>query len=187
MTDVSLGMIHNTQWARKSYILECFNLTMSSQENIKTVRRAIEAFNTGDTSNVHEFVSSEYLNRESQKAKDSYRSQLKGPEEFVDTIKNLRSAFSDLHYEEQDIISQDDKVVFIGIVTGTHTGSFFFIPPTGKKISYEAVHIHTIGKDGKIIEHRAIRDDLKFMLQLGLVKAASPEYEKFFKTWKEIN
>lgn len=160
---------------------------MSSQENIRTVRRAMEAFNTGDTSNVHEFVSSEYINRESQKAKDSYRSQLRGPEEFIDTIKNLRSAFHDLHYEEQEIISQIDKVVFIGIVTGTHTGSFFFIPPTGNKISYEAVHIHTIGRDGKIIEHRAIRDDLKFMWQLGLVKAASPEYENFFKAWKEIN
>ncbi len=160
---------------------------MSSQENIRIVRRVIEAFNTGDTSNVHDFVSPDYLNRESQKAKDSYRSQLRGPEEFIDTIKNLRSAFPDLHYEEQEIISQDDKVVFIGIVTGTHTGSFFFIPPTGNKISYEAVHVHTIGKDGKIIEHRAIRDDLKFMLQLGLVKAISPEYDKFLKMWKEIN
>lgn len=160
---------------------------MSSQENINAVRRAIRAFNTGDTNNVHEFISSEYINRESQKAKDSYRSQLTGPEEFIDTIKNLRSAFPDLHYEEQEIISQDDRVVFIGIVTGTHKGSFFFIPPTGNKISYEAVHIHTIGKDGKIIEHRAIRDDLKFMWQLGLVKAASPKYEKFFKAWKQID
>ena len=112
---------------------------------------------------------------------------LRGPEEFIDTIKNLRSAFPDLYYEEQEIISQDNKVVLIANVTGTHTGNFFFVPPTGNKVSYEAVHIHTIGRDRKIIEHRAIRDDLKFMLQLGLVKAASPEYEKFFKTWKEIN
>jgi len=86
---------------------------MSSQENINAVRRAIKAFNTGDTNNVHEFISSEYINRESQKAKDSYRSQLTGPEEFIDTIKNLRNAFPDLHYEEQEIISQDDRVVFI--------------------------------------------------------------------------
>jgi predicted ester cyclase len=98
----------------------------------------------------------------------------------------LRSAFPDLHYEELEIISQDNKVVLVANVTGTHTGNFFFVPPTGNKISYEAVHIHTMGSDGKIIEHRAIRDDLKFMMQLGLVKAGSSEYEKFFKTWKEI-
>jgi steroid delta-isomerase-like uncharacterized protein len=159
---------------------------MSPQEHIKTVRRAIEAFNTGNITNVHEIISSDYINRESQRAKDSYRSHLRGPEEFIDTIKNLRSAFPDLHYEEQEIISQDNKVVFIADVTGTHTGNFFFVPPTGNKISYEAVHIHTMDSDGKIVEHRAIRDDLKFMLQLGLVKAGSPEYERFFKEWKEI-
>ena len=159
---------------------------MSPQEHIKIVRRAIEAFNTGDIRNVHEFISPEYINRESQRAKDSYRSQLKGPQEFIDTIKNLRTAFPDLHYEELEVLSQGNKVVFIANVTGTHTGKFFFVPPTGNRVSYEAVHIHTIDNDGKIIEHKAIRDDLKFMMQLGLVKAGSPEYEKFFKAWKEV-
>ena len=159
---------------------------MSPQEHIKTVRRATEAFNTGNTSNVHEFISSVYINKESQRAKDSYRSQLRGPEEFIDTIKNLRSAFPDLQNEDQEIISQDSKVVFVANVTGTHTGNFFFVPPTGNKISYEAVHIYTMDSNGKIIEHKAIRDDLKFMMQLGLVRAGSSEYEKYFRVWKEI-
>ena len=159
---------------------------MSIQENIKVVRRAIEAFNTGDTSKIHEFISADYINRESQSAKESYRSKLIGSEEFVDTIKNLRSAFPDLHYEEHEIISQGNKVIFVGNVTGTHKGNFFFIPPTGNKISYEAVHIHTIGDDGKIVEHRAIRDDLKFMMQLGLVKPIFSEYEAYFKGWKGV-
>ena len=154
--------------------------------NIKIVRRAIEAFNTGDISNVNEFISPEYINRESQRAKDSYRSQLRGPQEFIDTIKNLRTAFPDLHYEEQEILSQGNRVVLIANVTGTHTGKFFFVPPTGNRISYEAVHIHTVDSDGKIIEHKAIRDDLKFMMQLGLVKAGSPEYERLFKAWKVV-
>ena len=153
--------------------------------NTEIVRRAFEAFNTGDTSKVHEFRSDDYINRESQGEKDSYRSKLRGPEEFVDTIKNLRSAFPDLHYEEHEIISQDNKVVFVGNITGTHNGNFFFIPPTGNKISYEAVHIHTIGKDRKIVEHKAIRDDLKFMMQLGVIKPAS-EFEPYIKGWKGV-
>ena len=156
------------------------------EENIKIVRRSIDAFNTGDTTNVHQFISPDYVNRESQSHKDSYRSKLKGPEEFIDTIRNLRIAFPDLHYEEQEIVAQGNKVVFIGNVTGTHTGNFFFIPPTGNKISYEAVHIHTIGNDGKIVKHRAIRDDLKFMAQLGLVKPVFSEHEEFFKGWKGV-
>ncbi len=70
-------------------------------------------------------------------------------------------------------------------VTGKHTGSFFgFIPPLGNKISYQAVHVHTIGDDGKIIEHKAIRDDLALMFQLGVVRSSAPQYDEFIKAWK---
>jgi ketosteroid isomerase-like protein len=54
---------------------------MSVQENSEIVRRAFEAFNTGDMSKVHEFISDDYINRESQGAKDSYRSKLRGSQE----------------------------------------------------------------------------------------------------------
>ena len=61
---------------------------------------------------------------------------------------------------------------------GKHTGSLFsFIPPSGNKICYRAVHVFTIGDDGKISEHKAIRDDLALMYQLGVVKATTPQYE----------
>lgn len=73
-------------------------------------------------------------------------------------------------------------MVFLANVTGTHTGKFFFVPPTGNRVSYEAVHIHTIDNDGKIIDHKAIRDDLKFMMQLGLVKARSPRVREIFQS-----
>jgi hypothetical protein len=95
----------------------------------------------------------------------------------------LRSAFPDLHYEEHEIISQGNKVIFVGTITGTHKGNLFFIPPTGNKVSYDAVHIYTIGDDGKIIEHKAVRDDLKFMMQLGVIKPAS-EFETYIKECK---
>jgi hypothetical protein len=34
---------------------------MSPEENIKIVRRAIEAFNTGNTSDVHLFIGPDYI------------------------------------------------------------------------------------------------------------------------------
>jgi predicted ester cyclase len=101
-------------------------------------------------------------------------------------VINIRRAFSDLHYELIDSVASNEKVISIVSVDGKHTDSFFgFIPPTGNKISYQAVHIFTIG-DGKIIEHKAIRDDLSLMYQLGVVKAAIPQYENFLKEWKGV-
>ena len=155
-------------------------LAQSTEENnINTVRRVADAINTGNVSNVSEFISPQYFNHESQV--DPVRGQLRGPEEFIDTVENLRIAFPNLHHEEQQIISQGDNVVTLLNVTGTNTGNFFILPPIGKNISYEAVHIYRIGEDGKIAEHKAIRDDLTFLAQLGVVKPSSAEYEPFFQ------
>jgi uncharacterized protein (TIGR02246 family) len=152
------------------------------QSNIRVVRQALEVLNTGDLSRINEFISPQYFNHESQV--DPVRSKLRGPEEFMDTVKNLRNAFPDLHYEEQETIASGDKVISMLSVTGKHMGNFFVIPPTGREISYQAAHIHRIGDDGKIVEHRAIRDDLAFMMRLGLVGPSSKEYEPLFHAWK---
>jgi predicted ester cyclase len=150
--------------------------------NIGLVRNVINALNTGDTTGVSDFISPNYFNHESQM--DPVRSKMRGPQEFIDTVINIRKAFSDLHYELIDSVGSNEKVISIVSVKGKHTDSFFgFIPPTGNKISYQAVHIFTIG-DGKIIEHKAIRDDLALMYQLGVVKAANLQYESFLKEWK---
>ncbi len=91
---------------------------------MRIVRLANQAFNTGDLSKVHEFISPDYVNRVSQGFAEvegisslpnefrdiiKYRSGLKGPEEFMDTVKSLRNAFSDLHYAEQEIIASRES------------------------------------------------------------------------------
>ena len=67
-------------------------------------------------------ISPQYFNHESQI--DPVRSKLRGPEEFIDTVRNLRSAFADLNYQEQETIAAGDKVVSIVNVTGEHTETF---------------------------------------------------------------
>jgi predicted ester cyclase len=158
--------------------------TNTLDENIKIVRRALEAINTGDTGRIHEVISPQYFNHESQV--DPVWLKLRGPEEFIDTVRALRSAFDDLHYEEQETIAAVDKVVSIVSVSGKHTGNFFVVPPTGNRISYQAVHIHRIGDDGKIVEHKAIRDDLSLMVQLGVAGPSSQQYEPLFRAWKGL-
>lgn len=158
--------------------------TNTTDENIKVVRHVFEAINTGNTSKVNEFISPQYFNHESQI--DPIRSKLRGPEEFTDTVRILRTAFAELHYEEQEIIASGDSVASIVKVTGKHTGTFFVIPASGNRISYQAVHIHRIGDDGKIVEHKSIRDDLRLMVQLGVVGPKSSQYEPLFQAWKGL-
>ena len=160
-------------------------MTPTREDNIRLVKYAIDALNTGETSRVSEFISPIYFNHESQM--DPVRSKMRGPQEFIDTVVNLRKAISDIHYELLESVASNEKVVSIVSVRGKHTGSFFgFIPPSGNKISYQAVHIFTIGDDGKITEHKAIRDDLALMYQLGVVTGTSLEYENLLKEWKRL-
>ena len=153
----------------------------TEEKNINIVRRSIEALNTGDVSKVSEFIHPNYFNHESQASPE--RAKLRGPEEFIDTVKKLRAAFDDLRYTEQQSIASNDMVVLIMMVTGKHTGDFFGIPPKGNLFSYQAAHISRIADD-KIVEHKAIRDDLRFMMQLGVIGSASPEYEHILNAWK---
>jgi hypothetical protein len=37
-----------------------------------------------------------------------------------------------------------------------------------------------------IAEHKAIRDDLSLMVQLGAAGPASPQYEVLFRAWKGL-
>ena len=62
------------------------------------------------------------FNHESQM--DPVRSKMRGPEEFIDTVINLRKAISGIQYEELETIVTDHKVVSIVRVSGKHTGSF---------------------------------------------------------------
>jgi len=83
----------------------------TEENNIKLARQVIEAFNTRDARNVSQFISPQYFHHESQV--DPVRGQNRGPEEFIDTIKNNRIAYPDLYHEEQAIITQGNIVVSV--------------------------------------------------------------------------
>ena len=85
----------------------------TAAESIQLVKDAINALNTGDTTKVSEFISPTYFNHESQM--DPVRSKMRGPQEFIDTVINIRKAFSDLHYELLESVASNEKVVSIEI------------------------------------------------------------------------
>jgi predicted ester cyclase len=109
---------------------------------------------------------------------------LRGPEGFIEAIKVLHNAFADLHYEEGQIVVSKDKVVAVMSVRGRHIGENAGIPATGRSFSTSAVEIFKIA-NGKIIEHRAFRDRLRFLIQVGVLGPSSSEYELVFQTLKD--
>ena len=82
-------------------------------------------------------------------------------------MKMFYKGFPDLHTTIEDIIAEGDKVWIRVKATGTHTGEFLGLTPTGKKITITSVDIFRI-VDGKIVQGWTVNDFLDFYKQLGL-------------------
>ena len=84
----------------------------------------------------------------------------------------INSAFADIHHDLGDILAEgEDKVaVRWNNITATHIGEFQGIPPSGKRVSFSAMHFLTI-KDGKIVEHWVNADMMGLMRQIGAIPA----------------
>jgi steroid delta-isomerase-like uncharacterized protein len=92
---------------------------------------------------------------------------VRGREAFKTYNERYLAAFPDLQYDIQDIIAEDDKVVFRARMRGTHEGEFMGFEPTGQRFDAEGIIIARI-EDGMIAERWASYDALGMMRQLGI-------------------
>ena len=139
---------------------------MAPEEIKAQYRRTFEeVFNQGNLAIVDDLVAPDFLNHEVPPGMHN-----RGPESTRQVVTMLRTAFPDLHFTIEDLVAEGDTVAGRVTMSGTHLGPFQGIPPTGR--SFEQAHMHFVRfRDGKAIEHRAVRDDLGVMRQLGLIAA----------------
>jgi predicted ester cyclase len=83
-------------------------------------------------------------------------------------IAGLRAGFPDMHFTVDDLIAEGDKVATRSTAIGTHTGTWFGIPPTGKVVTLSGFSIYRIA-DGKLVEAWVQYDQLGMMQQLGVI------------------
>jgi steroid delta-isomerase-like uncharacterized protein len=84
--------------------------------------------------------------------------------------ESLFQGFPDIHHTVEDVVAEDDKVVYRTTIQGTNTGNFLGTPPTGKFVKVNDFTLLRIA-DGKIAEWWYECNLLEVMQQLGLVSA----------------
>ena len=136
---------------------------MSAEENKALIRRLVdEVYNDNDLDVLDELVAQDIINH------SAVPEHQHGIEGFRHVNEWVRAAFSDVHYEIEDMIAEGDMVACRITVSGTQDGEFQGNPPTGKRFSVDHVHWHCLA-DGKLVERWAVRDDLGAAQQLGLL------------------
>lgn len=89
-----------------------------------------------------------------------------GPEGQRTIAADFRRAFPDLRMTLDLIIAEGELVAARWTTSGTHTGSWAGIEPTGKPVSFSGVNIFR-SKDRRVVELWNHRDDLGLMDQIG--------------------
>lgn len=138
---------------------------MSTEENKAIIRRLLE----------------ELVNQEQEAVWD----ELAHPDILVHGVNDLRGSaeaksffahlFRAFHprFTFEEVIAEGDKVVVRLTETGTMTGSFMGMPPTGKSYTIGAVQICHLA-EGKLAEMWGFRDSGSQMRQLGLIPPPQP-------------
>ena len=138
---------------------------MSPEENKAVVRRFIhDGVIGGNMAVIDELCSPECVNHSAV------------PEARIGTagLKRVvgfsRAAMPDQRWTNEMVVAEGDLVVIHGIREATWQAETFrgIATPKGKRIAVERVHIFRV-RDGKIVEHWAVRDDLGLMKQLGVI------------------
>ena len=137
------------------------NLIESNKTLVETY--FYEVWNQGDLKKLDQIIDAGYINHS-----PSIPNPLPGPAGLKPIILAMRQGIPDLNYTIEETIITEDRVVARVLVKGTHLDTLFGIPPTGKSIEIRQINVEYI-KNGKIVEHWRVTEELKMMQQLGVV------------------
>ena len=119
-----------------------------------------EGFGKGDVTVFDKYASPDFIEHQ-------YGFDPPNAEGVKKTIRNLHTAFPDLSFIVEEMVTHDDKVWGRMTARGTHKAQFGPLPPTGKKFEITVIDILRF-KDGRLVEHWGVPDRLALLEQLGM-------------------
>lgn len=133
---------------------------MSLEENKGIVRRYQEAYNTNNFEALAEVLAADVI------TPNIISGMPPGLEGAMAVHQKTLLGMPDYYTTIEDLIAEGDKVVARVRMTGTHTGNFYGIAPTGRQVNLTSIYIVRIA-EGKIVEHWGEEDGVTVLKQLG--------------------
>jgi steroid delta-isomerase-like uncharacterized protein len=143
---------------------------MASEQDLNTdviIRMFEETWNSGNLAFIDEVVADDFRD---YPPKRFFTTPLQGKESLYDAVKGFRDGAPDFHFSHIRTVAEGDRVTHLGRATGTHTGTFFGVPPSGKSFSVLGINEFRL-RDGKIVERWGVFDVMGLMMQIGLIPA----------------
>lgn len=137
-----------------------------TNENLKPILSTFmeQVWNNGNFSQIEDFVATRYEIKNDPG--DPWDGQTLTIPAFKERVLYTRNAFPDLHFEIQEMIEENGKVVASWIMSGTQKGDLPQLPATGKPFSISGMTIYYFD-GGKLCGHTLAYDRLGFLAQMG--------------------
>ena len=134
---------------------------METKQNKAAVTRFnIEFIQQGNMETFKELMADDFINQTAPPGVP------KGPEGVAYFFNYfLKPSFPDLTVEIYDQVAEGDKVTTRKAFHATHSGDFFGIPATGKKVVMDVIDIVKL-RNGKFVEHWNVLDWHNVMSQI---------------------
>jgi predicted ester cyclase len=110
-------------------------------------------------------LASEYLTTE-MKWHGGLLGTVEGLGNVTEMLRGFIGALPDLHAAEQDMVAAGETVAVRYVIEATHEGNLLGIPPTGRRVRWDAVDIYRLA-DGMIVEEWAADDMAAILYQVG--------------------
>ncbi len=133
-----------------------------TEQNKQLYRRFLdEVFNQGRMETADELLSSSYVFHDAPPGAPK-----EGPKAVKQAASTFRAAFPDLKISIEELVAEGDKVCVRATTRGTHRGTIFGIPATGRTVSVTGLTMVRIA-DGQITDSWVKNDVVALVSQLG--------------------
>lgn len=95
-------------------------------------------------------------------------------EKLMEHIAFFEGAFPKYELFIEEIMAEGNKILIQARATGTNTGEFNGIPPTGRQMDLPFAIRYTL-ENGKIVDHWLIADQMLLLEQLGIMEPQTAE------------
>ena len=148
---------------------ETISKPASAGDNRLAARQWIDAFNARDDEGEAGARTAGYTAH----APESMQLPALDSDAWVEFLGTFLKGFPDLHLEVQDAVADEGMTAQRILFTGTHTGPFRGLPPTGREVRFSCIEINRMA-GGKVTEHWFQLDALTLFEQLGLRVVPGP-------------
>jgi steroid delta-isomerase-like uncharacterized protein len=135
---------------------------MSAERNKQTVRKVVEAFNRNDLDGVLEQFAEDAALHEPY-----VDDPIAGQQALREFHQVLFDAFPDEQLSIEQLLSDGEWVIARTVASGTQTGDFLGIAPTGKRFSVPECLVYQMDDDGRIVNQWTYVDSGLIAKQLG--------------------